>query len=276
MKTKNLSGKLVVITGGSSGIGLALAELSLQRGAQVLLVARNEEKLAACAKRLGCQDRVHTVSADVSRSADVRRIRTATRAVAPCADLLVNSAGVVSAGLLHEVPMGEWDRLHRINVRGLVMVLQALIPDMIAQSGADHQQRHIVNVSSAAGFSSVPGMSAYGATKAAVTALSESLRGELADVGIGVTAVCPGFVKTPIAETIQLFGRMNSPRVEKQISRLFALGNLSPEKVAQRTLRGVARNRGMVVIGREAKASQAAKRLFPESYLKAVGRLTRY
>lgn len=275
MKTKNLRNKLVVITGGSSGIGLALAERARSADATVLLVARNTDKLDSAVSRLGGGSQVHAFSADVTRATDVRRLHKHIRTLAPATDLLINSAGVVSAGLLHEVPMAEWDRLHATNVRGLVMVLRALIPDMIEQAGADGSRRHIVNVSSMAGFAGIPGMSAYGATKAAVTALSESLRGELAPHRIGVTALCPGYVKTPIAETLQFFGRMDTPRMQKVVRQSMALGGLSPESVARRTMKAVARNKGVLVLGAEATVSQTFKRFVPELYLSAVAKVAR-
>ena len=275
MKTRNMKNKLVVITGGSSGIGLALAERAAAAGATVLLVARNEEKLQAAAAELGCGKQVHTFSADVTRATDIRKLHKHVRRLAPAADLLINSAGVVSAGLLHEVPMSEWDRLHATNVRGLVMVLRALVPDMIEQAGHDAKRRHIVNVSSMAGFAGIPGMSAYGATKAAVTALSESLRGELAPHKIGVTALCPGYVRTPIAETLQFFGRMNTPRMQKAVQQSMSLGGLEPGTVARKTMKAVSKNRGVLVIGPEAKVSQAFKRFVPELYLSALAQVAR-
>ena len=277
MDIRDLNGRLAVITGGSSGIGYAIAERLARRGADLLLVARDEAKLADAAATLdeiGSGD-VQVVSADVTREADIQRVAERVGAMAPAADIVINSAGIVSAGLLHEVPLAEWDRLHNINVRGLVQVLQALIPDMITAHGQDGRQRQIVNIGSAAGFSGVPGMAAYGATKAAVIALSESLRLELAGQGIGVTAICPGFVQTPIAETVQLFGRMNNPKTEKVIRRMFALGNLSPERVADITLQAMARNRGFVAIGREASAGHLLKRLSPNLFARVVARTTR-
>lgn len=277
MNLKNMKGKLVVVTGGSSGIGYSIAERCAGLGARLLLVARNEAKLKAAATSLrkqGAED-VQTISVDVANEDDVGKLREQVLAMAAAADVVINSAGIVSAGLLHEMPISEWDRLHGVNVRGLVLVLQTLLPEMIAANSKDGQARHIVNIASAAGYSGVPGMSAYGATKAAVMALSESLRAELSAHEVGVTAVCPGFVKTPIAETVQLFGRMNTPKTQKNIQKMFAYGNLKPEAVATQTMKAIAKNKGFISIGRDAVAGHYIKRLAPTLFSNMVAKTAR-
>lgn len=277
MDLKNIKGRLVVVTGGSSGIGYSIAERMAGLGARLLLVARNEEKLKAAATLLTKQGaaEVQTLSVDVSNADDLGKLRDKVSQMGSAADVIINSAGIVSAGLLHEMPIGEWDRLHSVNVRGLVLVLQTLMPAMIVESANDKQARHIVNIASAAGYSGVPGMSAYGATKAAVIALSESLRGELSAHQIGVTAVCPGFVNTPIAETVQLFGRMNTPKTKKNIEKMFAYGNLKPEAVAEQTLKAIAKNKGFVTIGRDAVGGHFLKRFAPTLFSKVVAKTAR-
>lgn len=257
--------KLCVLTGGSSGIGLSIAEDLARQGARLLLIARDPAKLERVASDLrarGAQE-VAVLSADVSRAEDCARIAPAIAELGAAADLVINSAGVVSAGLLDEVPAEEWQRLFGINVFGLVGVLQAVIPAMRERAQRDGSGGHIVNVASAAGLVGFPGMAAYGATKAAVVALSESLRAELAGYGIGVTAVCPGFVQTPIAETVTLHGRMNTPRMQREIQQWFQRNNLQAETVAAATLRGIRRNQALVVVGRDARAGYWSKRLAP-------------
>lgn len=277
MDLKNMKGKLVVVTGGSSGIGYSIAERMAGLGARLLLVARNEAKLKTAAGQLSKQgaEGVQTLSVDVANADDLGKLREKVAEMGAAADVVINSAGIVSAGLLHEMPISEWDRLHGVNVRGLVLVLQTLVPEMIAASTKDSQARHIVNIASAAGYSGVPGMSAYGATKAAVMALSESLRAELGAHHIGVTAVCPGFVKTPIAETVQLFGRMNTPKTQKSIQKMFAYGNLKPDTVAAQTLKAIAKNKGFISIGRDAVGGHYLKRLAPTLFASMVAKTAR-
>ncbi|WP_457553837.1 SDR family NAD(P)-dependent oxidoreductase [Desulfobacula sp.] len=260
-----MNGKLAVITGGSSGIGYAIAKkIALNQG-RLLLVARNQDKLNDAAAQLNKISRysVSTISADVSKLEDVDKIRQTIKSLTPAADIIINSAGIVSAGKLDEVPPTEWDRLFNLNVGGLVKVLQALVPDMRRQSRLDRQERHIVNVGSAAGLLPFPGMSAYSATKAAVIALTESLRAELAPFKIGVTVLCPDYVKTPLADTVKLFGSIDNLRMKKKIKKRFESGNLSPETVAEVTLKAIKKNKGVVIVGRQARMGYMLKRLSP-------------
>lgn len=262
---KDFRNKLCVITGGSSGIGLAVAEELARQQARLLLVARDIAQLERAAQNLrtlGAAD-VAILSADVARDEDVARLPEAIRAIAPAADLVVNSAGIVSGGLLHEVPMDEWRRLHEINVLGVVRVLNAVLPAMLARASRGEGGGHIVNIASGAGLVGFTGLGAYVATKAAVVGFTESLRSELAASGIGVTAVCPGFVQTPIASKVQLFGRMDTPRTQQFIQNWFASNNLQAETVALRTLQAVRSNRRIVVVGRDAVSGYWTKRIAP-------------
>ncbi len=262
---KDFTEKLCVVTGGSSGIGYAVAEQLAQSHARLLLVARDNQALqaAAAALRQSGAAEVQVLSADVARDEDVERIRAAITAMGPAADLVVNSAGVVSAGLLHEVPAEEWRRLHEINVLGVMRVVNAALPDMLARAARGEGGGHIVNIASAAGLVGFSGLGAYGASKAAVVALGESLRSELAAANIGVTTVCPGFVKTPIAGKLRLFGRMDHPRTQQFVQNWFERNNLEAGTVARKTLAAIRRNRALVVVGRDATSGYWSKRLAP-------------
>lgn len=262
---RDFAGKLCVVTGGSSGIGLAIAEQLAARCARLLLVARDQAALDTAAvqlRGLGAAE-VATLSADVASDAQMAALAPAIARLAPAADLVVNSAGVVSAGLLHEVPLEEWRRLHEINVLGVVRVLQAVLPPMLARAERGEGGGHIVNIASGAGLVGFTGLGAYGATKAAVAGFGESLRGELHGSGIGVTTVCPGFVKTPIAGKLRLFGRMDHPRTQRFIQNWFERNNLDAATVARKTLDAVRRNRRLVVVGRDAVSGYWTKRLSP-------------
>jgi len=177
MNVYQVKNKLAVITGGSSGIGLSIAKELAKQGFSLLLVARNQQKLAAASEQISTEHGtpVFTASIDVTNIEQVKSLADRVKEIAPCADLLVNSAGIVSGGYLTETPLEEWDRLYQFNVRGLVSVLQSLIPDMRKQFHQDGERCHIVNLASAAGYMNTLGMAAYGSTKAGVISLSESL-----------------------------------------------------------------------------------------------------
>lgn len=279
MPKKTYKNKLCVITGGSSGIGLAIAELLAAEGARLLLVARDPATLATVAealRQLGAAE-VATLSADVAKDEDIARLPAAIAALAPAADLVVNSAGIVSAGLLHEVPMEEWRRLHEINVLGVVRVMNAVLPAMLARAGSlarGERAGHIVNIASAAGLVGFNGLGAYGSTKAAVVAMGESLRAELAGSRIGVTTVCPGFVKTPIAGKLKLFGRMDNERTQKFVQNWFVRNNLEAVTVARKTLTAARRNRPLLVVGRDALSGYWTKRVMPSVLDRMMARMS--
>lgn len=263
MNINNLNGKLAVITGGSSGIGLAIAEALAKKGARILIVARNEKKLTDAAQQIASSSQfpIETLSADISQLEDVKAIANKVSELALCADIVVNNAGIVSGGFLVDTPLEEWERLYSLNVRGLVGLLQQLTPAMEAQGLQDQQPRHIVNIASAAGILAFPGMSAYSATKAAVISLGDCLRLELAPAKVGVSTVCPTYVKTPIAETVQLFGRMDTPRGHKNVSKGFKNASLTADLVANETLKAINKNKGLIILGRDGKIADVIQRL---------------
>ena len=277
MDMHDLSGKLAVITGGSSGIGFSTALLLAKRGARILIVARNETKLAEAQQQLSVHSQypVVTVSADISQAEDIKKLAQQVHQLAPCADIIINSAGIVSAGLLGDTPLDEWERLYSLNVRGLVGVLQVLTPAMEVQAKKDKKARHIVNVASVAGIVGFPGMSAYSATKGAVILLTESLRAELSVYNIGVSAICPAYVKTPISETVQAFGRMDNPKTYRGIAKTFAQADLTSQDVAGATIKAISKNKGLVVLGRVGKIANLVKRISPKMMNKIVNKQAR-
>jgi len=252
-------GKLVLVTGASSGIGEALALAFAAEGARLVLTARDMQRLEAVRARcaaLGAEVRTH--AAELTDEAQVQALAEAVHARDAALDVLVNNAGVVMGGFAWEVEPADWRRLHEINVMGVVHGIRAFVPRMIARG----QGGHVVNMASVSGFAGARGMSTYSASKFAVVGLTESLRAELHRHRIGVSAVCPGFVKTPIQSKVRLVGELDSPRSRERVSRDFGRG-LLPEAVARRTLRAIRRNEALASIGREAVMARTLKRWAP-------------
>lgn len=263
--SREFENKLCVITGGSSGIGYSIAELLADQGARLLLIARDEaalQRAAGALRQRGARE-VAILSADIADAAQRQRIAPALARLGEAPDAIFNAAGVVSGGLLDEIPLAEWERLFGINVFGLVGVLDAMLPAMRRQAAASGRGGRIVNIASMAGLTGMPGMSAYCASKFAVLGLGESLAAELDALGISVTTVCPSFVRTPIADKVRLFGRMDDRRVRKGLERLFTRHGATPEAVARDALRGATRRQALVVTGRGARGSYWAKRFAP-------------
>lgn len=181
--------KAALVTGGSSGIGLALARMLRDEGYGLTLVSRTAAKVEAAAAELGAL----AVAGDVSREEDCERALAAHTERHGRLDVLVNSAGIGIGGRVEDLTAKQWDLQFGVNLRGLFLVTRGAIPLLRETRG------HIVNLASIAGTVPTPGLAAYGASKAAVISFTRSLNRELDADGVRVLALCPGFVDTPMA-----------------------------------------------------------------------------
>jgi NAD(P)-dependent dehydrogenase (short-subunit alcohol dehydrogenase family) len=182
--------RAALITGGSSGIGLAIARMLRDEGFELTLASRRPEKVQAAAEELGAA----AVAADVGDADACARLVDEHRERFGRLDMLVNSAGVGIAGNIEDLPAKHFDLQLGVNLRGLFLVTQAAIPLLRESRG------WIVNLASIAGTIAAPGLATYGASKAAVIALTRSLNEELDGDGVRAVAICPGFVDTPMAQ----------------------------------------------------------------------------
>jgi NAD(P)-dependent dehydrogenase (short-subunit alcohol dehydrogenase family) len=182
--------RAALITGGSSGIGLAMARMLRDEGFALTLASRRQEKVEAAAAELGAV----AVAADISDSDACERLVAEHRERFGRLDVLVNSAGIGIGGRVEDLPVKHLDLQLGVNLRGLFLVTRAAIPLLRDSRG------WIVNLASIAGTLPTPGLATYGATKAAVISLTRSLNEELDADGVRAIALCPGFVDTPMAE----------------------------------------------------------------------------
>jgi D-sorbitol dehydrogenase (acceptor) len=191
----SLEGKSVLVTGAASGMGAACAELAAERGARVLLVDRDAERLSLAAERIGMPWEVCDV-------ADVEATRQLARACVERhggVDGLVNAAGVMQTAAYLDITPAQFDRIVAVNLRGLFFLQQAVAREMVdAGRGGS-----IVNFSSTAGRVGRPLATHYAATKAAILNLTRSVAVALAPHGVRVNAVCPGLIETPMIESIR-------------------------------------------------------------------------
>jgi NAD(P)-dependent dehydrogenase (short-subunit alcohol dehydrogenase family) len=179
-----------LVTGGSSGIGLAIARMLRDEGYDLTLASRTREKIEAAAAEIGAQ----ALAADMGREEDCIRVVAEHRKRFGGMDVLVNSAGIGIAGTVESLQSKHLDLQLSINLRGLLLVTREAIPLLKASKG------WVVNLASIAGTTPTPGLTVYGATKAAVIALTRSQNAELDGDGVRAIAICPGFVDTPMAE----------------------------------------------------------------------------
>ncbi len=184
-----------LVTGGSSGIGLAIARMLAEEGFGLTLASRTAEKVDAAAGELGAL----AVAADVSKPEDCERVVAEHVTRHGGLDVLVNSAGIGIAGRVEDAQLKHIDRQLNINLRGLVLVTQAAIPHLRA-AATSGSGGWIVNLASIAGTVAVPILPIYAASKAAVISLTHSLNADLDGDGVRSIAICPGFVDTPMAE----------------------------------------------------------------------------
>jgi NAD(P)-dependent dehydrogenase (short-subunit alcohol dehydrogenase family) len=178
-----------LVTGGSSGIGLAIARMLREEGFELTIASRTREKVEAAARELGA----FGTQADLSREEDCVRIVAEHRERFGGLDVLVNSGGIGIAGTVESLVTKHIDLQLGVNLRGLLLVTREAIPLLKESRG------WIVNLASIAGTTPTPGLTVYGATKAAVIALTRSANAELDGDGVRAIALCPGFVDTPMA-----------------------------------------------------------------------------
>jgi NAD(P)-dependent dehydrogenase (short-subunit alcohol dehydrogenase family) len=194
---KQIDGKVAFVTGGARGIGYAIARSLLRAGAKVMIADINEEELASARESLGEAGEVDCQQCDVS---DAAAVAEASRRVVDRfgkVHVLVNNAGVVIGGSPGEFDLDDWRWIVDVNLMGVVYGVEAFVP-LIKSHG---EGGFIVNTASMAGHGGMPGLAPYSATKFAVVGYSEALRQELAEHGIGVAALCPGWVDTRIYES---------------------------------------------------------------------------
>jgi NAD(P)-dependent dehydrogenase (short-subunit alcohol dehydrogenase family) len=178
-----------LVTGGSSGIGLAIATMLREEGYGLTLAARKLERLEAAGETLSAT----TVQADVADEEACTALVARHLEAHGGLDVLVNSAGVGIASTTGDTTTKAWDLQQAVNLRGAFLVTRAALPRLREASG------YVVNIASIAGTTATPGLAAYGATKAGLIALSRTIDREEADEGVRVTALCPAFVDTPMA-----------------------------------------------------------------------------
>ncbi|MDT9681851.1 SDR family oxidoreductase [Streptomyces sp. TRM76323] len=266
-------GQLVLVTGAASGIGRATALAFAGAGARVVAVDRDAEgaaRTAEQARRLGAPG-AWPEAVDVSDEQAMEKLAARVAAEHGTVDVLVNNAGIGLSGSFFDTTADDWRKVLDVNLWGVIHGCRVFGRQM-AERG---QGGHIVNVASAAAFQPTKLLPAYGTSKAAVLMLSESLRAELAGRGIGVTAVCPGFVNTGITSTARFTGvsEAEEGRLRRRTARLYALRNYPPEKAAAAILRAVVENRALVPVTPEARAAHLLSRVAP-GVLRAVARVS--
>jgi NAD(P)-dependent dehydrogenase (short-subunit alcohol dehydrogenase family) len=245
-----IAGTRVVITGAGSGIGRATAQRCAEMGAEVVCVDINGD---AAEKTAGeCGPAAVSRICDVSDALAVQQLADGVEDDVGAVDVLVNNAGVGIGGPFLDAGTDDWDWLMGVNLDGVAYGCHAFGARMVERGSG-----HVVNVASGAAYVMSRDMAAYCASKAAVVALSRCLRADWAQAGVGVSAICPGVINTPIPANTRMVGPMAAR--QERITRAFRFGH-SPDIVAKAIVRAVERNQAVVPVGME---SSVAYRVLP-------------
>lgn len=243
-----------LITGASSGIGAAMAAELARRGQALTLVARREDRLRELADKIGDEHgvRVEWIAADIADAAERDRLPAEIASRGQHVGLLINNAGIGTAGRFHELPVEREIAMVRLNVEALVALCAAFLPGMVERGSG-----RILNVASVSGFMPVPQQATYAASKAFVLTFTESLTLDLHGTGVTATALCPGPVKTE-------FGGL----IEGMPSAYF----VDPERVAREAIDGLEGGRRTVIPGALNKVNAVSGRHAPRALFMSYAR----
>ncbi len=248
---EELAGKVAVVTGGASGIGLAMARRLAAGRVRLVLGdiedAANEEA-AADLRAAGAE--VHTVHVDVTDPASVDALRDSALSACGAVHIVCNNAGVATGGPAWEIPLEAWEWVLDVNVRGVIHGVHSFVPHLIEQG-----EGHVVNTASVAGLINAPGIAPYNASKHAVVAISETLVQDLAFAGanVGVSVLCPAFVRTRIHEADRnappdvTHGPSEGAQLSWEIFSAMVEAGIDPDIVADQVLEAIRHNRFYVL-----------------------------
>ena len=254
----DLTGKCAIVTGGSNGIGTAIARLLARNGANVFLIARTQEPLRLASEETrqearNASQRFGFFSADVSDQSAVQNAVGAAEAECGPVAVLVNSAGFHRTGYVEKLPMSDIEDEVRVNYLGTVYMVKQVLPGMI-----ERREGWIQNVSSLAGLKGIFGYAGYSGSKFAVMGFSEAIRSELRPYGISVSALCPPDVDV---EKLEHYVEREQPLENVRVSE--GAKAIQPEDVARAAIAGMERGSFIISPGSSGKVLHLVNRLAP-------------
>ena len=265
------AGANAVLTGAASGMGEMMAHQLAERGANLVLVDRDEPRLIAVADLVRDAHPSLVIRTEVTDLADPAAVAALVERVSsllPRLDLLINNAGVALGGAFADVSAEEFDWVLAVNFAAPVALCRGLLPALRAAPGS-----HVVNVSSVFGLVGPAGQSAYAASKFALRGFSEVLRQELAPLGVGVTTVHPGGIRTRISETARMAATYTAEQEAAGKAAFARLLTYPADQAADRILSGVHRRQGRVLVAPSAYVLDLLARVFPTRYPAILRRL---
>jgi short-subunit dehydrogenase len=257
----DLTGKIVVVTGASMGIGEAIAKSFADCGASVVLLSRDVARVEAARGRVGHPERTVGISCDVRHREEIDRVIALTVHHFERIDVWVNNAGHGLMDTVAEMAMSSCHDMFETNVFGAVSAMQAVIPVMRQQGGGT-----IINISSVAGHIPLPFHAAYSATKFALNAIGKAAGVELKNDGIHVLTVCPGYVRTD-------FGRNATRGKDPKTVRPGSVRGITADRVARATLQGYLKGKREIIVPWSMHLPVKVFQLFPGLVTWTMGRM---
>lgn len=263
-----MNSKRILITGGASGLGRALAERWAREAARVCIVDVNEERGLETAEALSkSAAAVIYMKCDITQQSDIEAVRDRLVEEWQGVDIVVNNAGVASAGALEDESMEQWQWVFDINLFGAVRFSKVFTP-LFKEQGSGY----FLNVASQAGLTAMPVMGSYCSVKAALVSFSESMYLELAEDNIGVSVLCPAFFKTNLHESV----RSGNPAMHGVVNKLLERSTMTAEQVADAAYKAVQKGQFTIQTHGEGRQASRMRRWLPESsYLKMMIKHTR-
>jgi len=253
-------GATAIVTGGASGIGRALAEALAKRGCETVLADLQIDLAEEVATKIRVSGgKAKAVKIDVTDYPAMEQLVQETVKRTGRLDYIFNNAGIVIGGSVSLYSIEDWNRVMDVNLHGVINGIQAAYKMMIAQGFG-----HIINTASMAGLVTGPGNVAYTTTKHAIVGLSTSLRAEAIQMGVRVSVICPGAIRTPILEGGGKYGKMLIDIPPERMRQLWEkLRPMSPNVFAEKVLKSVAENRAIIIVPSWWKAFWWINRLSP-------------
>ena len=259
------AGRVVIITGGSRGLGFLMGGLLRNQGARVVLLARNREELMRAKERLGGGNNVLTIACDVGVRGNVRQAVETVMQHFGRVDVLINNAGVSQVGPLEHMRYGDFHHAMNVHFWGALHCTEAVLPYM-----RQRRSGRIVNIASIGGLIAVPHLAPYAASKFALVGYSDAVRAEVAKDGVRVTTVCPGLMRTGSAVNALVKGHHKAEFAWFAALSSLPLVSIDARRAARRIIEAARRGTPHLTITPQAALARVLDRIMPNTFARAM------